>query len=460
MSMSSLFDQLKPDAVGIEWPKALTGETASLFTALFDLGRTERLPPDELTRLQDAQLERLLRHAAVQVPFYAERLRAAGYRAGKTSAADIWHAIPILTRSDIQKAGDRLHAKTYPTSHGALRVWSTSGSTSRPVRIATTELTGFHWTCANMRERVWHDIDLGGTLVLLTDGGRKMAGRPVVELGSWSLDPSSLRRPGKQFKINPSLTIAEQVRTIRKIDPNYIQTRPSQLNLLLKECETSGERFGQLRAVFCVSEIVTGTLRQACTEILGVPILECYSCAELGYLALQCPEAGRLHVQSEMVRVEIMGADTMPCAPGQTGRVVVTSLHNYAMPLIRYEIGDEAVAGGSCACGRSLPVIDTVLGRTQDYLKLRSGRLIRANIRHSDIAKISAIIEFQIIQRALGQLEILLVVRRKLDDCEIRRLKACLASQGDETFEVDVTYHQTIERPEAGKFRCFVCEVA
>ena len=310
-----------------------------------------------------------------------------------------------------------------------------------------------------MRDRMWHDIDLGGTMVLLTDGARKLAKQPFVELGSWSLDAASLRRPGKQFKVNPSLKIGDLVRTIRKLDPTYIQTRPSQLNLLIKECETSGERFGGLRSVFCLSEVVTDTLRQACRDILGVPIIDCYSCAEMGYLALQCPEAGRLHVQSEMVHVEILGADDTPCAPGETGRVVATSLHNYAMPLIRYEIGDEAVAGAACACGRSLPAIEKVLGRTQDYLKLRSGQSIRADTHHYAIARIPPVIEFQIVQRTLDRLEIRLVARRPLDESEAERLKAALARQGGETFEVEITYCQSIDRPESGKFRSFICDV-
>ena len=275
--------------------------------------------------------------------------------------------------------------------------------------------------------------------------------------GLWIRHPCE--DPAKQFKVNPTLKIADQVRTIRKIDPTYIQTRPSQLNLVIKQCETSGERFGGLRAVLCVSEIVTETLRAACKDILGAPILECYSCAETGYLALQCPEAGRLHVQSEIVRIDVLKADNQPCVPGETGRVVVTSLHNYAMPLIRYEIGDEAEVGADCACGRSLPVLEKILGRTQDYLKLRSGDLVRANTRHSDIAKIPAIIEFRIVQRALGRLDILLVVRRPLDEGEREHLKACLAEQGGETFEVDITYCEAIERPESGKLRSFVCEV-
>ena len=459
MSISSLFDQLSADAVGIEWPRTLTGDTASMFSTLFDLERTERLRPAELERLQNVQLERLLRHAATQVPFYADRLRAAGFRAGKTPVATIWNAIPILTRTDIQAAGDRLRAKSFPKSHGPTRERSTSGSTSRPVRIATTQYTSFHWTCLNMRDRMWHNVDLAGTLVLLTDGARKMGKQPFVELGSWSLDVTSLRKAGKQFKVNPSLEIGALVRIIRRIDPAYIQTRPSQLNLLLKQCETSGERFAGLRAVFCLSEVVTETLRQACRDILGVAIIDCYSCAEMGYLALQCPEEGRLHVQSEMVHIEILGADDRPCAPGETGRVVATSLHNYAMPLIRYEIGDEAEVGATCDCGRSLPVIQKVLGRTQDYLKLRSGQSVRADTRHYAIARIPPIIEFQLVQRSLERIEVLLVTRRPLDEKETERLIAAIARQGNETFQVDITYRPSIERPESGKFRPFICEV-
>ena len=458
MSISSLFDQLKAELDGIDWPNALTGATASLFSTLFDLDRTERRSPDTIARLQDLQLDRLLSHAAAQVPFYADRLHHAGYRPGVTPVAAVWDRVPILTRSNIQAAGGRLRANAFPQSHGVTAERTTSGSTSTPVRIVTTEYTDFIWRCVNLRERMWHDIDLGGTLVELT-GVHQTEGRPVVELGSWFVSPASLRTVGRHFKVNPTLDIGEQVRVIRDLEPTYFYTRPSQLNLVLKECETSGTRFSRLRAVFCVSEVVTETLRRLCREVLGVAILDCYSCAEVGYLALQCPEADHYHVQSEAVRVEILHRDGTACGPGETGRVVVTSLHNYAMPLIRYEIGDEAEVGSPCECGRGLPVIAKILGRTQDYLKLRSGRSVRADLRHYEIAKFPAIVEFQIVQRAPDRLEIRLVARRPLDADETRRLKALLAPQGGELLEVDVTYCQTIERAASGKLRTFVCEV-
>ena len=458
MSMSSLFDQLKAEMDGIEWPNVLTGATASLFSVLYDLDRTERLPPDELTRSQGLQLGRLLSHAATNVPFYVDRLGQAGYRPGKTPAAAVWDAIPVLTRSDIQAAGGRLRATAFPASHGVATERTTSGSTSIPVRIVTTEYTDFIWRCLTLRDRMWHDVDLGGTLAELT-GVHQVDGRPVVELGSWSLDSASLRKVGRHFKINPTASVGEQISLIRAIDPTYLYTRPSQLNLLLKGWVEGGARFGRLRAVFCVSEVVTAPLRRLCREILGVPVLDCYSCAELGYIALQCPEAEHFHVQSEAVRVEILKADGSLCLPGETGRVVVTSLHNYAMPLIRYEIGDEAEAGFPCACGRSLPVIARVVGRTQDYLKLRSGRSVRADLRHYEIAKFPAIVEFQIVQRELGHLEARLVARRRLDDDETLRLKTLLAPQGGELLDVEVTYCQAIERAVSGKLRTFVCKV-
>ena len=81
-----------------------------------------------------------------------------------------------------------------------------------------------------------------------------------------------------------------------------------------------------------------------------------YSCEEAGYIALQCPQAEHYHCQSESVLVEVLDDEGRPCTPGQVGKVVLTALHNFAMPLIRYENQDYAEVGPPCACGRGLPV--------------------------------------------------------------------------------------------------------
>jgi phenylacetate-CoA ligase len=94
----------------------------------------------------------------------------------------------------------------------------------------------------------------------------------------------------------------------------------------------------------------------------------------MGFIALQCPRHEHYHVQSESVLVEVLDEDGEPVRPGEIGRVVLTSLHNFAMPLIRYAIGDYAEAGAPCPCGRGLPVLKRILGRSRNRVSMPDGR--------------------------------------------------------------------------------------
>ena len=105
-----------------------------------------------------------------------------------------------------------------------------------------------------------------------------------------------------------------------------------------------------------------------------------YSAAEAGYLALQCPQQEHYHIQSESALVEVLDEAGNPCRPGETGTMVVTPLHNFAMPLIRYAIGDIAEVGAPCACGRGLPVLARLLGRVRQMLVLPSGARRYGNV--------------------------------------------------------------------------------
>src|SRR6185295_14515719 len=98
----------------------------------------------------------------------------------------------------------------------------------------------------------------------------------------------------------------------------------------------------------------------------GVGVVDVYSSEECGQIALQCPEHEQYHVQSESVLVEVLDDEGRPCAPGTIGRVVLTTLQNFAMPLIRYDIGDFAEPGPACPCGRALPVLTRIVGRVRN----------------------------------------------------------------------------------------------
>ncbi len=135
-------------------------------------------------------------------------------------------------------------------------------------------------------------------------------------------------------------------------------------------------------------------------------------------MALQCPAGEHFHVQSETLYLEVLRPNGQPCEPGEIGRVVVTPLHNFATPLLRYEIGDEAELGDSCSCGRGLPVLRRIVGRTFEHVTMPSGLRRRANSGYYRLSGIPAVREFQIVQRTLEKIEVLLVLARPLTQNE------------------------------------------
>jgi phenylacetate-CoA ligase len=158
--------------------------------------------------------------------------------------------------------------------------------------------------------------------------------------------------------------------------------------------------------------------------------------------------------------VEVLDADGRVCAPGEIGRVVVTPLHNFATPLLRYEIGDEAEAGSPCPCGRGLPVLTRIAGRIADHLTLPSGRTRLADFDHYQFGRIIAIREFQVVQRAVDHIEGRFVVSRPLTAAERADVMAVLEAEFHEGFRIELTFPDSIERTAAGKMRPFISDLA
>jgi phenylacetate-CoA ligase len=152
--------------------------------------------------------------------------------------------------------------------------------------------------------------------------------------------------------------------------------------------------------------------RRAFERAFECSVYERYATMETGLIAHECVEGGSLHVPAEGIVAEIVRADGSPAAPGETGDVLVTSLHNTATPLIRYRIGDQAVSppDGPCSCGRGLPVFGKVVGRTQDVLRTASGAFLTAGQAvHAAAPGENSVIDFQVRQGADSRLHILVV---------------------------------------------------
>jgi phenylacetate-CoA ligase len=224
---------------------------------------------------------------------------------------------------------------------------------------------------------------------------------------------------------------------------------------LARHALDAGLPLPRLHQIRTVGEPVTPALREACDAAWGVPVADVYSCQEVGYLATQCPEGGGYHALAETVLLEVVRDDGSPAEPGETGRVLVTSLHNFATPLIRYALGDYATVGGPCACGRGLPLLERVDGRVRNMLRYPDGRRAWPSLRMSRFAEVADVRQVQVVQHALDGLELKVVPGGPLAPGAESALRAVVQEQLGHPFRVEVTRHEHIPRGAGGKFEDF-----
>jgi phenylacetate-CoA ligase len=180
----------------------------------------------------------------------------------------------------------------------------------------------------------------------------------------WGFMWDDINSLGDRLRLDIATGWEEQLRWLNDRAPLYLNTLPSNLLGLMVTALKMGTAMPQIEAVLSVAELLTDDVRASIERHLGCRTFDVFSSAEGGIIAVECPETGCYHVQSELVKVEVVSSSGDPCAPGEIGEVVITPLYNFAMPLIRYRTGDIVVNGqGACACGRSLPTLDKIVGK-------------------------------------------------------------------------------------------------
>ena len=452
----------------VVWPAMYGGRAAELMSLQRQFDETQYWPAERLLSAQYAQLTKLVEHTARTVPFYAERLRRAGVKPGKPVTEAAWLRLPVLTRKELQDQGEKLASRALPPAFGPTDVVASGGSSGVPVRVRKSALDAVLWEAVTIRDEVWHRELFDGLIArlrgvpagLTREQDAAARSEQGVILPDWGRPANLIWRTGKIAAIDPKHPVEVLTAFLLRHQPAYLFTFPSHLRLLIAHFRKSPRKLTSLRAAWVSSETVDDGLREACREVFGCRIVENYTSGETGYIALQCPQCAKLHVQSEVALVEVIDDEGRACKPGEIGRVVVTPLHNFAMPLLRYEIGDEAEVGEPCACGRGLPVLSRIVGRTQDYFVLRSGERRRVDFSHYRLSAIPAVMEFQLEQIDHDNLELKLVVARELTPEERERIDTVLKEAASGLFETKVTFHDALERTEAGKLRAFVSRVA
>lgn len=445
------------------WP-ALPGEQGrSILALLYQFEQTQWWSPDEIMEMQFRQLDVVLKHARATVPFHAARLQKLGLPRSDGLTIEDWQRLPILTRRDIQDAGDDLYSTDVPATHGRVSEIHSSGSTGRPVRALRTRLSLLMWSAFTMRDHLWQRRDLRGKFAAIRNS---TPGRDSYPDGSRFRYWGSSNRAfdtGPAFSLNITCSMTEQADWLSRVNPDYLLTHPTNIHRLADHCKAHGIKLPNLKQVQVISEILRPETRLAVREAWGVEVTDLYSTREVGYIAIQCPDHEHYHVQSEGALVEIVDDRGRACKPGEVGRILVTPIHNFAMPMLRYEVGDFGELGEPCPCGRGLPVIKRILGREQNMLVLPNGEkrwtlLSDGNIR--DFLAIAPIRQYQFVQKTTEIIELRLVVARKLKKAEEKKIVKWMTAKLETPYTVKFSYFDDIPRSKAGKFQDFISEVA
>ena len=323
--------------------------------------------PNELAKLQHKKLLRLVIHACSHVPHYRELGVSIAQIRRTTCAEDILSLFPILTRSKLNEHNQALISETHSLS--SLSAGSSSGSTGTPVHFYKDQpaetmskaVLYFGWIQAGFK--------FGQTSVTIW-GNRKT----VSEV--WTTKASRMKALlFRQHRIaacdlTSAETVASAIADIRSASPKFMDGYTNSLFLLAKEWLSLGYKHLGCTAIFTTAESLLTSQRLIIESAFG-PVFDQYGCSEINGIAFQCSKCGNYHIISPHVVTEFE-----PPSENGSCSIIVTDLDNYAMPLIRYQIGDTVIPSDNVCTEANWPSIASISGRISDVIVLNDGTIV------------------------------------------------------------------------------------
>jgi len=427
---------------------------------LRELEQSQWWPRERLEELQSQRLTRLIAHAYAHVPYYRRVMDERGILPQDVHTAADLRKLPVLTRELIRLNFENLLADNIPRS----RLWkaSTGGSTGTPLVFCTTSEDqrnrGF---ARGIRAMEYAGIQLGERRILIRVARHHTASRAkllhrlsrrverVVEIDSRNITTTSL----------PSI-----IALLREPDMRCLTGYPSAVAFIAAWISESGLTPPEVDWVVTGGEQLFEHQRQKIRDVFHVEPYSKYSCQEVFEIAMECDAHTGLHVAMEDIVLEVADGRDAPLGPGCEGRVLLTNLHNYGMPLIRYENGDSgSLIAESCPCGRALPLLSYVVGRRFDMIHTPSGRHITGSNLGTNRLAWFPVLQFQFVQEDLDRLVVRIVPRdgtsaTELDDMRTRIPLLFNEVVGDD-MRVEVEFHDHIELTSGGKHLLVISKV-
>jgi phenylacetate-CoA ligase len=436
----------------------LDPEPKAMLSTLTEIALIETGSRSAREHWQQIQLRNLVNHVSQRSAFWRSRI-------GRRKASDIDLAsLPILTRQDV---------RTQVASEGPLlrapdgfstKANATSGSSGIPVQFFVSGFNYYYSSIRNLAQcflEGW-DLSLNRTRFRSVTAPVK-DGISVKKNESWMRAPlASLIRSGKNKEIQCFTLSGEDchklVRELKKDDVGYLVAAPWNIDAISSSFDLSFLKTAKTAMWIPLGGDVDPKLIETFAN-LAIPVRATYSSEEVGMIASECSKfSGYYHVATSNVMVEVVDSrfeiDGM-----NVGKVLVTHLHSYATPFIRYDLGDLACLRAKCPCGHNGPTIYNLRGRASSVIKHRNGRLSAFYLRGQDLAALVDYFEYRVRQTALDRIVIELGGRSELKTDEVAAVTTFLQQRTGPEFDIEVKACEQIDWGQSKKRLGFRCEI-
>ena len=421
---------------------------------LRELEETQYWDRGKLRELQMHKLRDMIGHAYEHTQYYRALFDDAGVRPGDIRDERDLRRIPILDKHEVRRNQDAFIAQSMrgmPTS-----IFRTGGSTGVPVEILKDAHEVELLNAAGLRVFRWTGWNIGEPVGMVWGNPHKPANikerlhdaliGPTIYLDTMSLT-------------NASMTAF--VEHWGRVKPTMLRGHSHSIYIFAAFCRKNAITSIRPAGIISSSMMLLPVERRVIEDAFACKVTDLYGCEEVGLIACECERHQGMHIDMENNLVEIVDPHGNNVKPGENGAVVVTSLLNRYMPLVRYRMGDIAsFQDRACACGRTLALMDNVAGRVADFLVRKDGSVVAGvSLVERTLTKYPGIAQMQIVQEDIDTIILRIAKDANYTEETERAVVAEFKHSVGEHNDVRIEFVEAIPQEKSGKFRFAVSKV-
>ncbi len=420
------------------------------------LEKSQWLPTDKIMQTQAERLQQFIGKIIEDVPYYKALFDELGLSSSDIKSVADLHKLPFLDKPTIRENYSALKS----SQAGAVSSFTTGGSSGTPLTFLLGDERVSHDVAEKWRATRWWDVDIGDKEIVAWGSPIELGAQDKVRILRDKLFRSTLI---PAFDVGESKLLGF-IDRIKSIEPQMLFGYPSVFSLIAKVALSHNidlTRLG-IKVVFVTSERLYPYQREVIEKAFGAPVANGYGSRDAGFIAHQCP-SGSMHISAEDLIVEIIDKDGNVVADGEKGEIVITHMATSDFPFVRYRTGDiAALDTKSCTCGRGLPVLKDIEGRTTDFVVAANGTMMHGLALIYILRELDGIEEFKIIQESKLHTRVDIVpakgnsISKEITDDIVSGFKARLGGE----VVVDVEIVTEIAAEKSGKFRYVISKVA